>query len=461
MLGVKLVAAVLSFLVLIGSGYAWATFRNFAANVTHVDAIANAKPKTNIDGADQNILLVGDDHRPANASAAVMAELNTQQDGGGVNTDTMIVLHVPADGSKATLISFPRDSWVTIPGFGQGKLNSAFQDGSDNGGGDVGGSRLLIKVIENMTGLHIDHFVRVSLLGFYQIAQVLGPINVCLKQAAVDPYSGTNLPAGVSTLNASQALSFVRQRHNLPGGDLDREVRQQYFLSAEFRKIASAGTLLNPFKLQNLLSAVANALETDMTGPELLKFADQMHNLQAGNLKSATIPITGTPTIYPNGVATSIVAVDFPAIPAFIDEVIGRPSAYEKAKAAAPSSVTVTVLNGSGTDNVATTNSALLAQAGFHTGTPNSTTSTTTTVIEYPAGHEAQAKAVAAYVPGAVPVQSTSVTGVTLVLGSDGHSVVLPKKAAASTSKAAPTTPAASATPTNPARSYSGTDCIN
>ena len=462
-LGVQIVAAVMSLMVLLGSGYAWATYRNFAANVTHVDAIAPSSathPRHDIDGTDQNILLVGDDHRPANASPQLLQELSTQQDGGGVNTDTMMVLHVPADGSKATLISFPRDSWVTIPGFGQNKLNSAFQFGSENGGGDAGGARLLINVIENMTGLTIDHFVRVSMVGFYQIAQVLGPIQVCLKQAAVDSYSGTNLPAGVSMLDAKQALSFVRQRHNLPGGDLDREVRQQYFLSAEFHKIASAGTLLDPFKLQSLLAAVSGALETD-PGLDLVKFAQQMQNLQAGNLKSATIPITGTPTINVGGSDVSIVAVDFNALPGFIAQVIGRPTAYDKAKPLAPASVSVTVLNGSGIDNLATQNTALLKQAGFQTGTPDSAPATTTTTIEYPAGSEAQAKTVAGYVPGAIPALSTTVHTVTLILGSDSHQVRLPVASAASRpSSSAPAT-APTATPSTPARAFGTTDCIN
>ena len=76
--------------------------------------------------------------------------------------------------------------------------------------------KLLIKTVQNLTGLTIDHFVKVSLLGFYGIAKALGPVQVCLNHAVKDPFSGVDLPAGVSTLNAQQALSFVRQRHGLP-----------------------------------------------------------------------------------------------------------------------------------------------------------------------------------------------------------------------------------------------------
>src|SRR5206468_11898972 len=167
--------------------------------------------------------------------------------------------------------------------------------------------------VENLTNLHVDHFVKVSLLGFYQIAEALGPIQVCLNEPAKDPFSGVDLPAGVSTLNARQALSFVRQRHGLPRGDLDREVRQQYFLSTELRKVASAGVLLNPGKLNNLLKAVSTAMETD-PGLDLLKFADQFRGVAAGSVRFTTVPITGTPTIRDgSGNDVSIVAVDVAA----------------------------------------------------------------------------------------------------------------------------------------------------
>jgi LCP family protein required for cell wall assembly len=457
----RALAAFVSFAVLLGSGYAWNTFHSFVSNVTHVDAIAPgstaAKSGT---GTAQNILLVGDDHRPPGASAAELAQLSTGQDGGGVNTDTMMVLHVPADGSKATIISFPRDSWVDIPGSGMNKLNSAFTFGSENGGGDAGGARLLIQTIKNLSGLSIDHFVRVSMLGFYDIAQALGPIQVCLNQPAHDSYSGTDLPAGVSELDAKQALSFVRQRHNLPRGDLDREVRQQYFLSAAFRKVASAGTLLNPFKLQNLLHAVSSSLETD-PGLDLLKFAEQFQNLSAGNVTFATIPVEGTPTIYVGGNAVSIVKVDPAAVQAFAQSVVGPPSAYATAQIVAPAQVTVTVLNGSGTNGAATQNSTTLQQLGFHVGTPNATTPSDYTVIQYPAGMEAQAKTLAGYVPGARVAQSATVTGVTLVLGGDSDHVVNPELAGTTAGQSTPAPAPAPGSSPSPTRAFSATDCIN
>jgi LCP family protein required for cell wall assembly len=438
-------------LVLAAGGYIAYNYFALTSHITRVDAIPSNKPKHDVDGTAQNILLVGDDSRPANASAAELAQLGTTQDGGSNNTDTMMILHVPADGKAASLISLPRDSWVDIPGYGMGKLNSAYSDGSQNGG-NAAGAQLLITTVQNLTGLTIDHYVRVSLLGFYDIANALGPITVCLNNAVDDPYSGANFPAGTSTLNASQALAFVRQRHGLPNGDLDREVRQQYFLSVEAHKLLSAGTLLNPVKLNAVMDAIGSAIQTD-TGFNPLALAAQMRGLSGDKITSATIPILGTPTITVDGTDVSIVKVDTAAMPAFIQSVIGEPDAYTKAKAAAVSTVTVTVLNGGDSNGAATAATATLNSAGFQTGTPGDADTRATTTIEYPAGSEAQAKAVAAYLPGATVAQTASVSSVTVVLGTDGIMPAAPSTAAPSSAPAP--------TPSSPAHTYNDTTCIN
>ena len=419
------IAGVLTMAILLSGGYAAYAYGRLSNGITKIDAISGAKSngKDDVDGQAQNILLVGDDHRPDNATPEQMAELSTTSDGGATNTDTMIVLHINADGTQATMISFPRDSYVDIPGVGKGKLNSAFYFGTLNGGGDTGGAKLLIQTIQNLSGLTIDHYVRVSLLGFYQVVKELGPVDVCLNQAVNDPYSGVDLPAGKSTLDAKQALSFVRQRHGLPNGDLDRNVRQQYFLSQEARKVLSAGTLLNPVKMGNILGAVGGSIQTDT---DLINLASQMRNLRPGNIQSATIPTLGTPTITVNGAPLSIVQVDTVGLPAFVQGLVGEPESYTKATAAQPAATTVTVLNGSGVTGAAGAASTNLTARSFQVGAPGSSEITKTTQVQYPAGQEAQAKAVAAVVPGAVPVQTTAVTGVTLVLGSDGKTVTAP-----------------------------------
>lgn len=418
----RTVAALVSLTVLVASGYAWATYHNFSTSISRIDAIPKAKQGgSNVDGADQNILIVGNDDRQNMTDAEVRA-LHTGRNGGSMNTDTMMILHVPADGAKATVISLPRDSWVNIPGFGMNKLNAAYGFGYRRGHSVAAGARLLTQTIHNITGLTIDHYVQVSLLAFYRISLAIGGVDVCLLHATRDSHSGLKLPTGHSVIQGVQALGFVRQRHGLPRGDLDRIVRQQYFLSVAFAKIASAGTLLNPYKLQRLLTAVSSSLQVDQ-GLDLLKLATQAQNLTAGQVRFTTIPVAGTPTITYNGYQVSIVQLNTAAMPAFIAKVIGQPSAYTKAKPASPASVTVTVLNASGTAGAAARSTDALKQAGFRTGTPRTTATTTRTVIEYPAGMESQAKAVASRVPGAPATVSVSAHQITLVLGTDRKKV--------------------------------------
>jgi LCP family protein required for cell wall assembly len=438
--------AIVVVLVLVGVGYVAFNYQSFIAGITHVNALVPGGHSSN---KDQNILLVGDDHRPAGATAAELAKLGTTQDGGGTETDTIMLLHIPANGQNPTLISFPRDSWVNVPGVGMRKINSAFQIGAASGGAS-GGAQLLVRIIQNMTGLTVDHYVRISLLGFYNVVSALGPVSVCLNHAVRDPYSGIDLPAGVSTLNASQALSFVRQRHGLPDGDLDREIRQQYFLSIEAQHILSAGTLLNPVKLHAVLSAVSSSIETD-PGLNLPNLAVQVRGF-AGHLSSATIPISGTPTIRVNGTAVSIVQVNTAAMPAFISQIVHGKATSTATPGLSPVQISLTVMNGGAPAGAAGAATAALSSAGFKTGVPTDTTAQATTTVNYPSSDAAAAAVVVRYLPGATLKLVPGSTGIQVMLGRDG--VV----ANVSAGKAPP--PVASST-AHPATSYTSGSCVN
>ena len=469
--GLRAAAAGVSLLVLVGSGMAWATYQSFAADVPHGDPVpALAVGQQDPDGADQNILLIGSDSRNG-ATAAELRDLATTEDGGGINTDTTMLLHIPADGSRATIISFPRDSWVDIPENGKGKLNSAYGDGyaasKNKGGGEIAaqsaGIRLLIRTLSGLTGLHVDHYMQVDLLGFYRISNVIGGIRVCLLDAQNPKtdsdgygggYSGIDLPAGWSTIAGKQALAFVRQRHGLPDGDLDRIKRQQYFLSAAFKKISSGGTLMNPFRLHELLTAVSSSLLTD-PALNLISLAREFADLSTGNIGFATLPNAGSQMVYPDGVATSIIAVDTAAIPGFISQLTGEPAdpGLASAKAAAPRSVTADVLNGTRTAGLAGRNADALRNAGFTVDTVDSADPIAATTVEYPDGMQSQAKAVRNAVPGAALVKMSTVRRVTLVLGTNGVQARSLGKVAGTPVVATPVRPAAA--PAAPA------DCIN
>ena len=254
-----IVAIALVAVLVAGGGYVAYSYQRFVGGVTRIDAIPapsgsdGATDDADLDGEDQNILLVGDDRRPENATPEELALLGTEDDGGSLNTDTMIVLHLPADGSSATMISVSPRLVGRHPRARQEQAQCRVRAGQSRARAvTAGGAQLLTTTIQNLTGLSIDHYMQVSLLGFYKLVEALGPVDVCLNKAVERPLDGLELPAGDSSLNASQALSFVRQRHGLPNGDLDRQVRQQYFLTTEARQILSAGHAAQPGQVGNV-----------------------------------------------------------------------------------------------------------------------------------------------------------------------------------------------------------------
>ena len=315
----RILAAALSFTLLLGFGYGWYEYRSFKAGVNRFDlnnlgqapAGATTTPKHTVHGTDQNILLVGLDSRDG-LSAAERRLLQVGNDQ-SLSTDTIMILHVPADGRRATMISIPRDSYVDIPGgWAKNKINAAYGDaysdaerkGATHEQAEAAGADLLVKTVSEFTGLRIDHYVQVGFGGFYTIAKALKSVPVTLCAATDDTRrhdeitgqgggSGFKMSAGPHDLTPLQALEFVRQRHNLAGGDLAREKRQRYFIAAAFGKIASARVLLDPSRLSALIDAIHGAFYVDRTF-DLVGFAGQLADLSAGHITGFTIPVEGT-----------------------------------------------------------------------------------------------------------------------------------------------------------------------
>ena len=460
----RLLSAALSAFLLITFGTYWWKYHTFNTGLQRLNIFGASvnKPSHDIDGKDQNILIVGNDDR-SNMTAAEVHLLHTGTDGGSLNTDTMMIVHVPADGKKATLISLPRDSYVAIPGFQNNKLNAAYPDGYTAASGNAAakraaGAKVLVAAVQNLTGLTIDHFVQVDLIGFYRISNAIGGITVNMCNAVSDQNSGLHLHKGKNTVEGVSALAFVRQRYNFPdgNGDLDRVQRQRYFLTAAFRKLASAGTILNPIALQNLLDAVRSSMYMD-SGLNPIALGRQMENLSADNIVGRTIPTEGFAT-EPN--AGSVVVVEPAKVKTFINALVGTSDTkLATAKTVAPSSVSVDVFNsGSGINNAAHSSADILRSQGFQIGTiDNHNPPNTQTTIEYAAGMESQAKTLSAYVPGAVLVKA-SVTRLTLLLGSDGLSAKAKTPASSATSAPTSTSTSTSAAP-KPKAIDSG--CIN
>ncbi len=437
----RIVSAVLSAAIIVFFGYGWKNYRDLNNGLQRLSihtGVQSDGPQNDIDGKDQNLLIVGNDDRTDMTRAEANA-LHTGKGQGSISTDTMMIVHVPADGSKATLISLPRDSYVAIPGYGMNKLNAAYASAYTHTTGSLdtrraAGADLLIKTVHQLTGLTIDHFVQVGLLGFYRISNAIGGVSVNLCKAVDDSYSGLHLSAGHHSVEGVTALQFVRQRHGLANGDIDRTQRQRYFLTAAFRKIASAGTLLNPSRLRNLVRAVDKSLYVD-SGLNVTSLASQMSSLSANNIVGKAIPFAGYDDSSPVG---SVVVVDPAKVKKFVNKLIGSGnSALSSAATLDPSDVAVSVLNGGSANGAAGRAAATLKSAGFEATSGDSTSQSATTTIEYASGDESQAKTLAQYVPGAV-VRSGDVSTLTLVLGSDG--VAVQSKAAASPSKPASAT---------------------
>jgi LCP family protein required for cell wall assembly len=465
----RVLAGMVSVLVLGTCGWGWHLTRVAEASVNRTDAIPDGQNSHN--GAEMNLLLVGDDSR-SNLTPAQMNQLNAGSDGGSQNTDTMMLLHVPADGSRASFVSFPRDSYVQIPGHGWDKLNAAFALGynsvSSSASEDqktAAGQQLLVRTISQLSGLQIDHYASVDLLGFYNLSTVVGGVDVNLCAPVKDSYSGANFPAGVQTISGADALKFVRQRHGLPRGDLDRVVRQQVFLAGVVRKMMSQNVLLNPAKQQQLVSAAAKSLTVDQS-LNLLQLAQQMQSLTAGGVNFQTLPILGDGKD-PQG-RDILQLPDTPALHAYFSGLSNppgaaaaaptSPAAPTPAKTVAPSAVSVQVLNGTTTSGLAAKAGGALTAAGFTVaGTGNADTlDYSATEIRFAAGDDARAATLAAKIPGATTTQKSGVTPgtVQLVLGSNFQGVGQPVAAAA------PSAPAA-ASSAEPPRTAADTGCIN
>ncbi len=331
---VQVVAAVLSALLFVGFGYGFYNYNNLTSNQHKIEigGLGASTPTPgasnttvqHVNGSAENILIVGLDSR-AGLTNKQKRYYKVGLSDESTSTDTIIVVHVPANGKKATLLSIPRDTYVTIPGHPSNKINAAYIDGYMYGGGtttdqdEANGASLLVQTVKNLTGLQIDHYVQVGFSGFVNIVKAIGSVPIDLCQSVDDTYqhnraiggsggSGFKMTAGPHDLTPQQALEFVRQRHNIPGpvtDDLGREARQRYFLKQAFNKIATAGVLLNPFKLKHLISAVDSAFTFDNNNFGILQFAEQMSQLTAGNISGKSIPTTGDSVIGGQDVLTA------------------------------------------------------------------------------------------------------------------------------------------------------------
>jgi len=383
--------------------------------ITVSQALGSDDPKSSGDA--MNILLIGLDSRKDQDGNdlpwALLKHLHAgDSDDGGYNTNTLILAHVSAD-DRVTAFSIPRDDWVKfsgMPGYNHIKIKEAYgitkqyveQKLIDKGVSDQkeletkgreAGRAATLKAVRNLTGVPIDRFAEVNLAGFYDLTQSLGGVDVCLKHAVYDSYSGADFPAGRQTLDAEQALSFVRQRHGLENGDLDRTHRQQAFLSSVMGSLQNSGTFTNIGRLKSLM-AVARKDVVLSSGWDEDQFR-RMGALAGSGIQYRTLPVVRYDNI--NGQDVNI--IDPAAIKAEVTSAFGdSSSATTLPSSTEPSpSTVVDVINASNTSGLATKLAHTLKKDGYTTGAIRDRVrgEPTTTTIEYAPGAEADARSLA------------------------------------------------------------------
>jgi LCP family protein required for cell wall assembly len=283
--------------VVLVSAFSWLGLGQISGAIDRIDAFGNVSSRPDKPNKALNYLLVGSDTREGLTKEQLkLLRVGSTKTAAGSRSDTMLIVHISKARDKATIISIPRDSLVTIPEHpssldktkiipaAKGKINAAFA---------FGGPSLLIQTLEDETGIRIDHYIEIGFAGFAGMVDALGGIEVCTKRDIDDPGSHLVLPAGVHTLNGVEALKYVRTRDFDGMGDLGRMQRQQQFMSAVLRKVTSTGVLLNPIKLVNFFNAAIATVKTDseLNKSDLLTLAKQMKNLSSSNVRTLTIPL--------------------------------------------------------------------------------------------------------------------------------------------------------------------------
>nr|WP_307167654.1 LCP family protein [Streptomyces rishiriensis] len=423
-------AGVTSVVVLgVGGVGAW-VYNDLNNNINSADVddkLGENRPE-NLSPGSKNIMIVGSDSRDG-ANAKYGKDLTTMQ------SDTLMVLHIPADRKWASVVSFPRDSWVEIPSCEKGdgssssphhfKINEAFALGGSNG--KVGeAAACSIKTVEANTGLRIDHFMSVDFSGFKGMVDALEGIEVCPKQAIHDKKSHLDIEAGCQTVKGETALAYVRVRYGVgDGSDIGRIGRQQEFMDALAKKAKSK--LTSPDAMYGFLQSITKSLTTDpdMAGIKpLYGLADELKGIPSDRLSFLTVPNYGREADQPTDKANVVwqypQAADLFTSLAKDKEVTKAQLEAARKNVVYASSVRVQVLNGTGVSGRAAAVAEKLKDAGYTvTGTGNAPETVTRTAVTYPAGLESQAAVLASRLPGGKATADASAAPgvVTLVVG--------------------------------------------
>lgn len=265
-------------LVLAVAGIALGIRSSINSQITH---IPNALPSAGTSQSGQsgaqsgqsgdavNFLVLGSDSRESGGDP-------TDWQYGGQRSDVMMLVQITGDKKGVNVMSIPRDSWVSIPGHGDAKINAAFS---------WGGAALTVQTVEDLTGVTIDHFTIVDFASFEQITDELGGVEITTAD-------------GPQQMNGEEALAFVRERYSLPNGDFDRVRRQQAWIKAIMAKAFSQDVLTSPTKVNTLVQMLLahSAVDDSLNFDTMAKLALGLRDLRPSGVNFMTAPVTGTGT---------------------------------------------------------------------------------------------------------------------------------------------------------------------
>ena len=257
-----------------------------------------------------NILVLGTDSRTSASDPSQWKE-------GAQRTDAIMIVQVSGDRKTVSVMSIPRDSWVEIPGHGQGKINAAYS---------YGGPSLTIHTVENLTGIHIDHFAVANFESFVALTDEIGGVRINLKTPQT--LAGKELGAGAQVLDGQQALAYTRERSSLPNGDFDRVKRQQTWMRSIVSRVLTNGTLSSPTALYSFLKTASRTVAVDesFTLNQMQSLALETRHLHSNDIAFMTVPTAGTGTSADGqSIVTLDADADAPLFKAFAED---RVSAY-------------------------------------------------------------------------------------------------------------------------------------
>jgi LCP family protein required for cell wall assembly len=406
---------IVSVVTLLVSSGAWAVTSYVSGKLGRVDAGTAGTPDT----GPVNIVVAGIDTRDG-LTHRQEVELHVGADV-SMNSDTLMLVHISADHSRVQVISLPRDSWVNIPGHGLNKINAAI---------GLGGVPLMVKTVEQVTGLVVNDFVEVNFLGFVKVIDALGGVDICLPYAVDDSYTGLHMTAGVHHVDGITALKFARDRHSFAASDLARIGDQQQLMSSVFAEATTSGLVANPFRLQQFVSSLSDAVTVDKNF-NLVRMADELRGLRSSDITFQTVPLASANYLTPTG--QDAVLWDASAAQALFNGLKNDTAAAAKSHSKAVrkarlsrSKVLVDVYNGTWTSGLSKRTGTQLAALGFkvhRAGLNWSRHTLAKTIIQYPPGQLAAARLLQKVLPGSTVMAVAHLARLRVILGVTGSVV--------------------------------------